>query len=819
MGTYYESQGLGQENAGDVIRRAELYSAGEYNATGLQRAQSTHNQYSLYWQITSQHQFEWSYTHWENYRDGVRFDRIMENGDYLTEDSIRKTWNVAYRGIIGTSGILEASFNRMQFDSLHGTRFSGERPFPIRTYTIGSYRPRTDGGGDETYGDWSRYWMNGYIGANMGQSTSLPLQDESYRGRIRGNNGLSSITANGNINDMGNWGFTDNVVLNYQHHLSTVLGTHLIDLGFNNTKSGFKSMASGTDMTFNTVGHISRSLTDADVWNATGTKAPASVYRDKYIVFNVAQARYSHVDPWAVNYYGLVDEQIYNAANGLFANAFSGANSVGVYNTDTFAGPGITLPYMYFRYGDGDGNEQSRMTSFYINDLWSINDNHSIMLGLRMDQFKVANSVNTDLHSYNQPTVRLEYKWDIGGDNKRLVNVSWGQFHSYVGMGPFDIFNVPAGNTRDVRYWNTGSPYPYLVTKEELMNQSNYGLVTQTRRTEGALTNRVDPDWRSPLSTEMSAGYTRNLGIGGFWKATVVYRTWTNLWDYFPGDVMFDPISNQQTYELVLKNDSSFERRYAGVELEWNVPIAKRLMFLGSYTYARFLTNSFMPGGTSSNLDSQAWWVMSRGGNWSAHYDNYFGSRAAWQPTRLMQAENYLKFFLLTDISTGKVASNLTFEFQYTTATPQMDYYYYYTGYPSALYPQLVSDPAGTPVAGTSGRTGLPTGTYVNYNWYATQQDGWELFFRYLINVPIARNFVWQTTIQITNPFNHRGLTGRFGRGDANMAIYANIPELYGANAGKDLSRGVFRSQGSFGAEEYGRQGGRSVSLNSAIKF
>jgi len=806
MGTFY------RDSTGDVIRRAELYSASEYNNVRTRIDQRTFNQFTVYWQVTPQHQLEYGHVQEDALADNV--GRTVEMGPWDNTDTNRRTWNMAYRGIIGSSGVLEARYSSAFFWWAYGVRGGAPTPPPVRTYTIGSFRPID---GNFLNGNTSNFWTNGYIGAIMDANNSYTVElNGTGAARPTSNTGWQSLVSNGLPGSPpGDGGRTKDLVINYQHMLNTSMGTHLFDIGMQGNMADWKMRASTNKENFNTVGQISKSLTAADIYNPSGTPGRLpSYYAGKYIVFNVPAAKFSDIDPWAVNYYGIVDKYIINRNTGLFENPFGGVNTYGFPGDNSVAGPGIPLPYFYYRYGDSDGTVEANNYSYYVNDLWSVNDNHSIMAGLRLDKFYAANSLR-ELSSYMLPTVRLEYKWDIHGDQSRLLNVSFGQFHTFQGLGPFARAGMTPtdGNIREIRYWDKGTATPYLVDLSDLLKHENYGYSTALAETGG--TFNVDPDWRSTVSTEFAFGMTRNLSIGGFWKATFVYRTWANDWDFYPGGIITDT-TGTKTFERILKNASGYERKYTGLELEWEIPIHKRLTFLGSYTYNRFMHN------TPDSVDNPAYWVLDNNNSvdWSAYRDEVMGGRQVWAPVRLRQPEHYLKVFLLFDVSSGRVKSSLAFDGQFTSASPINYTYTYGIGEPYKLYPELITGPGATPVPGTTGRGGMSNAAAYFHTIGLSHNDSWTLSLRYLITVPIYRKLAWMATIHIDNPFNHRGLGGGWlPSNDSGFVVYSDNPDRWGTNSGIDQSRGVWRSSGDFNGFYRDRQGGRQIYMNTGIKF
>jgi hypothetical protein len=495
----------------------------------------------------------------------------------------------------------------------------------------------------------------------------------------------------------------------------------------------------------------------------------------------------------------------------MFEIPFDSARSPGFPSDNTFAGPGIPLPYVYYRYGTGDGTMEANNYSYYVNDLWTINNNHSVMAGVRLDKFFAANSIR-DLASYMMPTFRFEYKWDIHGDQKRLMNVSWGQFHTFQGMGPFGIMTPTDGNIREIRYWTEGSAKPHLVDDTKLFDLDNYGY--STAKAEAGSTYTIDPDWRSTVSTEFAVGMTRNLSIGGFWKASFIYRTWANDWNYYPGEIITDT-TGTKTFQKVLKNATGYERKYTGVELEWEIPIHKRITLLGSYTYNRFMHN------TPGSVDQPAYWII-EGNNpvdWSEYLDRVVpGGRQGYNPVRLRQPEHYLKAFLLFDISSGRVKSSLTLNGQFTSASPNHLYDYYIFNYPDK-YPELTSV-TGVTVPGTTGTQSMPYYTSRTNILGMSNNDSWSVFFRYLITVPIYKKLSWMATIHIDNPFNHRGFADLFSSGSRwDYDVYSPDFAVWAGSAGVDELNGVWRSPDDFRGAYRSRQGGRQIYFNTGIRF
>jgi len=607
--------------------------------------------------------------------------------------------------------------------------------------------------------------------------------------------------------------------VNYQHVLSTSRGGHIIDVGAASDKQHWQKHISRVAQHFYSMGRIATGLTAADIYNPAGTSAPASMYAGKFIVFNVPAAKFSDVDPDGVSRYNMIDNYFFRRdAGGNITNNIA---------------PGVStwLPRMREGYGGNVGNNYSETISYYINDLWSINDHHSVQAGIRFDAFKAFDE-NTTHHSYVQPTLRFEYKYDIHGDQSRLVTASWAQFHNALPGGTYGALSLQGNANYKDRYWNQGSVQPYLVDYEDIVNTNNYGFVATTSEQPLGVAI-IDEDFKAPISTELSVSYRRNLSRGGFWKATYIHRTWENEFDWYPGNVITvknTDGSDQKRVQRVLRNTSGYERVFNSVEIEWDIPFNKRVNFGGSYTYNRLMSN--YPAHTDN----------SRRDNVSAtfNYDWWFdqvvpGGRNTWAPVRAIMPEHYFKWYLLFDLSSGKYQQSLSFNGELTSSPFWSDGYYYNRGLPSNLYPEIVGSPAGGNVPGSENNMMTNSGPleYTLGTYFTRGNDRWYLDMRYMLTVPLVRKIAWFVTVSVSNPFNHRGLYG--WNGDINGS--SNNFHLSGANGQRivpglvpgngvvadiqpsDPYGGVWKNNGNVNGAYMRRMDGRSFGVQTGIRF
>jgi hypothetical protein len=740
VGTYFQDP-----TTGDIIRRAELRSVTYPNSATSQittTVSEMRNQFTVYAQITPQHQLEYMYSEQEstvtNPGAGPNQGTYLNNHIDMDPDNVTwrylTQWNLAYKGIIGNSGVLEVSYGKKANQNAQG--YVGDERPAIYNTVMSSYVPID---GNYANGNPSNYNSNGFV-------DTWGATNASFGGYNWNNSGTDQAMKGG----------TDTWSVNYQHMLNSSMGSHIIDVGMSHEKAFRVPNASNGfvagPLMFWTAGQIAEDLGTRpyDVYNpGTGSfsNANASRYKGKFIVYNVTTATLRDIDPIGVarwegqTAWGTVNPDIPILQSG-------GSGRVG------------TLPYMRQRFGRESGEFNGSNQSFYVNDLWSINNHHSVMLGLRFDQFTLGDAVTSDLHSYSKPTFRSEYKWDILGDNSRLLSVSLAQFHTFQNLTLFQptIDTLRLNSYREV-YWTgpggTGSSKPYLVDYTDIINPANYDKnVPGALRIEsigGATSARIDPDMKAPTSTEFSVGFARNLKRGGSWKITFVRRTWEDLYDIFPGEPVLPTAENGLTSAQlmkVLKNTDVFEKTYTAVEIEWNLPITKRFTFGGNYTYVRFMHNmTNMASGNDDVRDIAGW---NDRVNWTEHWDNFW-PREVWNPAYNRLPDHTAGLYLIYDLSSAAAKSSIAIRSQYVSGQQTYDSWGRTVGYSPRMQDFGIMDnnPASPPAGFNSAGRNIP------YLWRYTD-DNWGMTLRYHFEMPLISKLTWFVTADISNPFNHR---------------------------------------------------------------
>jgi hypothetical protein len=441
------------------------------------------------------------------------------------------------------------------------------------------------------------------------------------------------------------------------------------------------------------------------------------------------------------------------------------------------------------RTGAEGGNFQKTTHAYWINDLWTINRNHSVMLGLRYDVFKVNDDYST-MVSYGHLNPRFEYKWDVSGDQSRLINVSYGQFQA---SSPGSLF-LPMAHGRlgdqTVYYWSQGSSTPYYVSYNQLLDKSNY---TALSRTFAGDTFEIDKSWKNPVSSEITLGFRRSYTAGGYWRATAIYKTWSNLFDFFPGAAYTDP-SGSQNFKRVLRNDPDSQRTYKSAELEWMLPLSRRVSIYGNYTYARMMAN------TRPTLDNPDR-TTSQLANFRDYYNTLF-TRDQYNPTTLRTPEHNLNLFAVFDISSGKVKSNLSLQANYTSGKPEAR---------SINYSIPVPTVPGYNDANPQNTGGLPNSLAIMADGGRTTNASLTTIgLKYNLEVTLTSSVKWFCDMNIANVFNTKPM-GSFSLGDTLKTDTVGQPSQFtghGWRAADDLS--------TVGT---GRIPGRLFTLDTGIRF
>jgi len=821
LGTFYLDNDPDSPGYGDIIRKSYWGDANGPDAWRYTRSSSGTNTFNLYLQLTPNHQFTWYYSQSNRIDVGVG-STLMENpsDNYTEQSSI--SWNVSYKAVLGAAGVLDARFGKSSSFSLSPRR--GKESVQVRTwYSYIQQRDPNINNIDWYYGSWDKVadlspgtpmtnWpnYNATTGVMTGPGTGW-LQNGLIDGAW-GPNSSSYANPSGSFSSIGEnaGGDTGSDIIsanaNYQHMLE-FKGQHIIDLGWNMNQVDAPGWPNGAKILAIPVGQLSYQLDNRHIGNIfSGSLAGnhgllgADKYAGKYIVFDVGTTTIGRLEPHVLtrpNFQGnmITDGLIWNPGsfNGTVFEYGSRHPSLSRLNIEN-------LPNMLVRYGRDDGDMRTTTSSVYANDMWTIDEHHSVMLGLRADIFSLKDLVRT-VHSYTKITPRMEYKFDLNGDQRHLFAASLAQFHQMAAVNLYWPFIETKWANSSRKFW-TGAALSdpnlrkkgyYLVGPDDLMNPDNYTEAPGPDRVAGGLFGDVDKNFRPPTSTELSVWYRHTFRNGGSFKISFNNRSWSDMYDMFPSDVFeyVNPNSKNKENKIkaVLKNTNDYTRTYNGVELLWDFPITRKVSFGGSYTFSRFLHNQTAvgssegyigEGGVSNFAGDQIglqtpWWfdelfskdVVDESGN--VVYN--FGGRNAWAPMQMQYNEFSLNYYLIVNLTQGKARSNFTLRGNYRGGAVNYDYATIYTG---RYVMPAGSDKDGNPIIvnqwpGQSAAQQLPDRTRA-YFGQSTTNDSFSNDFSYNLNVPIARRLSWFMNVNVANIFHHQPYSSSVPSGDVGTA-------------------------------------------------
>lgn len=321
---------------------------------------------------------------------------------------------------------------------------------------------------------------------------------------------------------------------------------------------------------------------------------------------------------------------------GFQAVNFYQALDAGV-DAQTYTGPFGQSAVLRKYYGQ-DGLTKTRTTSYYVNDSWAINPHFNLMLGLRVDKFRVKDTDGTTFLSKMGPlSPRLQFRYDPDGTAKHLFTLTaakyvtefsagWFNTHvktarlSYAQYGYTGVANAP-GTATWVDYANIINPMNYGNSPDGLAG----GLSTPTAFANTAVTQLKD-DFKNPYVWEYTLGYRRSYQNGSYFQITLVDKDWKNSFSRYqqidPSFVVMvgDPRGTNTPAKAVLGtrfgNSNELKRKYKAAELDFSHIINSVWSLGGGYTYSHLAGNDnggdnpdqgFYSSGLSAPLHLSQW--------------------------------------------------------------------------------------------------------------------------------------------------------------------------------------------------------------------
>lgn len=440
---------------------------------------------------------------------------------------------------------------------------------------------------------------------------------------------------------------------------------------------------------------------------------------------------------------GRIDPAVGGALGGGYIVFPFGATIDG-YTFNDFNDPYVQglVPSYQRIFGAEKADVKNPTDSLYINDLWTINNRWSVMAGLRYDRMQLKDAEGTKVDS-KMISPRFEVKWDIGGDQKRLVNLSYGQFRGLFNARFYRTAVVGRRNNQEIYYWNAPGG-ERVVDYATVTNPANYGVLASF--VSGAMYD-IDKNWKPENNTEITLGYRRQFDTGGYWRATLVHRKWTDLTSVFPDYNNNLQIQNGSlvlnTYRRTLTNDPSSKREYNGFEFDFMAPLSPNLMLGGNFVFSSLVGDNVYGDGTTFGSSAQA---TAEQGNFRKRYLELGYSKDRFEPVgRLSQSRPIaVKAFLSYRIEAGRTKSTIALQGDFISGTRL------------SLINQLTQDPNLLPAgvgADDANRPGsIPL--YWNGRGQFSNPDTWHLNLAYSVDVALNGKIHLFANLAVNNVLN-----------------------------------------------------------------
>lgn len=248
-------------------------------------------------------------------------------------------------------------------------------------------------------------------------------------------------------------------------------------------------------------------------------------------------------------------------------------------------------------YFTSKGTAITDTQSFYINDLWTLNNRWSVMLGLRYDKSTSSDTLGASLFSTTRISPRFQATYDLFGDNAWVARASWARYNGKLNDGYSNRFGF-AGNP--VSEW-----FPWAgaannaATFAQVTNIANWNVSAAGLVDYGGPLNRFSAkDVQAPFNDEASLNLKHGFKDGSFISYTYTQRKYAGFFnDFFVvGDEVNVPLHFVSGNKLVRaerwRTDDSLKRDYKSFEVEFLSKLNAKWSFGGNYTYAILKGNS-----------------------------------------------------------------------------------------------------------------------------------------------------------------------------------------------------------------------------------
>jgi hypothetical protein len=271
----------------------------------------------------------------------------------------------------------------------------------------------------------------------------------------------------------------------------------------------------------------------------------------------------------------------------------------------------------------GANESNLRTDSLFINDKWDINNHLTVNIGARYDKNDAVDGSGNTTSKDSRITPRLGAYYDIKGDGRHRVSLSYGQYASHIVEG-IASSNSSAGQpaTIDLAYngpsinaTTLDTPMPAAIAAVfAYFNSIQGGVanVSNNLRPTGAISfpgfaATFPSALRSPVVDEITLGYGAQIGSRGFAKVDLISRKWHDFYaaqvDSTTPHIASETLPNGTVFnipldEIAIVNSDGIHRKYEGVQFQARYN-PSRFQAGVNYTYAKLKGNAEVENSTS----------------------------------------------------------------------------------------------------------------------------------------------------------------------------------------------------------------------------
>ncbi len=224
--------------------------------------------------------------------------------------------------------------------------------------------------------------------------------------------------------------------------------------------------------------------------------------------------------------------------------------------------------------------------SFFVNDRWNLNDHWSFNLGARYEKVRSTATGGIDTVDTDAIVPRLGASYDIKGDGKWKVDVTYAD---YAGRYNPSIFgrNSPVGNPTGIYSYYIG-PAGQGLDFAPGFDFNNYVIYNAALPT---INTSFEKGLSSPVTHEITASFGFQLPKGGYGKLTYVNRNTDNFIDNFvtldngTSEVVVNGVDYGAVDNVVYKNTNVPTRKYEGLQFQSQYNVTDNWMIAGNWTW------------------------------------------------------------------------------------------------------------------------------------------------------------------------------------------------------------------------------------------